>query len=383
MFRLSAKMLSLLILLLVAACNVTGKDKSVVYSWEANRTEIPTNTDMVLLYGGSHHRPVYEWSADRVQPYVTYVDSTGVEHWLFDSFLFLEFMYTDKNDYSDLKAYLTGLRVNSANKDEWHKYLDYCFAPNNAFAALDSVVASASSRLGTPAKKRQVFVTLPEPITHFYAGNDSTPSDYWGEVDGVKLDFANPEDRVAAVKWFIDEARAMFNERDYKNIELAGFYWVAEHSTETASIIREIADYLHSFNYNFTWIPYFEADGFKDWKSYGFDYAYMQPNYYFGLDIPYERFEWTLNHVRNYDMDMEIEFDDTAVKAEHTPVYKPERLRDYLKFARENGVWENKRLAYYHGNDAIYQLAHSDEPEDKALYDEFCTFVISRPIRNN
>ena len=64
------------------------------YDWEKNRTELLTSTDMVLLYGGGHHRTPYTWDKERVSSYIRYVDTDNQSHWLFDSFLFLEIMDT-------------------------------------------------------------------------------------------------------------------------------------------------------------------------------------------------------------------------------------------------------------------------------------------------
>lgn len=58
------------------------------YDWEKNRTELLTSTDMVLLYGGGHHRTPYTWDKERVSSYIRYVDTDNQSHWLFDSFLF-------------------------------------------------------------------------------------------------------------------------------------------------------------------------------------------------------------------------------------------------------------------------------------------------------
>ena len=68
------------------------EDEDSIYTWESERQAILESTDMVLIYGGGHHRDPYEWNQERISPYVTYVDESGEEHWFFDSFLFLEIM---------------------------------------------------------------------------------------------------------------------------------------------------------------------------------------------------------------------------------------------------------------------------------------------------
>ena len=64
-------------------------------------------TDAVLCYGGSHHRTPYLWDEERLTPYVTCTDSAGIERWLFDGFIFLEFQDTNRPD-GRLYTYETG-----------------------------------------------------------------------------------------------------------------------------------------------------------------------------------------------------------------------------------------------------------------------------------
>lgn len=45
------------------------------------------------------------------------------------------------------------------------------------------------------------------------------------------------------------------------------------------------------------------------------------------------------------DMHLELEFDDNALESRG----KAGRLRDYMSAFRRNGVWSDKRLAYYQG----------------------------------
>ena len=66
--------------------------------------EGPVN-DMALLYYGGSHRP-NQWENPALQSNVSYTDLDGVEHWLFDSFLFLEF--NENNPALILLENLTG-----------------------------------------------------------------------------------------------------------------------------------------------------------------------------------------------------------------------------------------------------------------------------------
>ena len=67
-------------------------------AWEKGRRERPVTTDAVLCYGGSHHRTPFLWDGKRLAPYVTYTDEEGREQWLFDGFIFLEFVDASRPD---------------------------------------------------------------------------------------------------------------------------------------------------------------------------------------------------------------------------------------------------------------------------------------------
>jgi hypothetical protein len=160
-------------------------------------------------------------------------------------------------------------------------------------------------------------------------------------------------------------------------VELAGFYWLAEESTHTRDVLTPVAAYLNGLKYSFNWIPYFEATGYDQWKSYGFNYAYLQPNYFFNASTPYSRLGDACQKAASYNMDMELEFDEEVLAGKG----KADRLRNYMAVFKEKGIWKERRIAYYQGNDALWALKNSMNEEDQELYHHFCDFIISRPIR--
>ena len=199
------------------------------YAWE-EREELATTTDAVLCYGASHHRNPFLWTKERFAPYVSYVDPQGQEHWLFDGFYFLESQDVarpDKKAYSFMTGVLRDEGV-SAGKEQWQELIDYYFAEGNCVDALEEAVKEAETRLGKAPTKRRVIMMIPDPIIHQECIDVSTPTDYWGELNGRKMDFAKAEDRIAVYKWYINEVRKRFDQADYRYIELAGFYILSE-----------------------------------------------------------------------------------------------------------------------------------------------------------
>ena len=346
------------------------------YDWETNRQSILANTDMVLLYSGGDQRLI--WTQERAQPYITYVDEQNTPHWFFDSFLMLEILNTSDN-WQTVREYTKGMRYESATKAEWMKLIDCYFNSETGIAAIEAGVKKAMTTMGAPAYKRQVIIGIPEPIdvqNELVSGSSSV---YWGEIDNMSLDFSKPADRVKACKWFIDQVRARFSEKEYQYVDLAGFYWIAEDASHTGNIITPIANYLNDLKYSFNWIPFFNSDGHESWKELGFHYAYYQPNYYFDDKIPLTRLDEACKEALRCNMQMEIEFEDDVLAA-HGKAY---RLENYMAKFKEYGVWEKCRFAYYQSNNALLTLKYSSEPADVALYHKFCKFVIERPIRDS
>ncbi|WP_290541000.1 DUF4855 domain-containing protein [Alistipes sp.] len=377
----------------------TGEPASSMYPWESERDGLPTFTDLVLCYGGSHHRIPFRWDKERFAPMVSYTDPDGKEQWLFDAFLFIEFQDTPGSDNRNY-AYMTGLlRENgfSAGKRQWQELIDYWFQGSSGFEALDQAIAEAAQRLGTPPSKRKVVMTLPDPILHRVfdkKGNgsgDPASTVYWGELEGRTQDFSNSEHRVAACKWYINEVRRRFDQGKFRNIELAGFYILSEEIAtpdegwdyelkQTDKVIPHVAAYLHSLNESLSWIPYNRAAGYTKWKEMGVDYAYMQPNYFWKPELSLERF---FADIRQHGLNMEFELDENVFNGKADCEAYRKRFRQYLSEARKQGIYGSRPLSYYQGTNAFYDLSRSQSPEEQALYHEFCQFVINNPMRKN
>ena len=354
-----------------------------LYDWEKNRTEMLNSTDMVLIYGGDRSREPYEWTTEAFEPYVKYEDQKGKSHWMFDAFVFLELgeserevMYTyytyDKPSYT------------SATKNDWKRLVDYYFSSNTGIGALNRAVANAQNTLGNQPKKRRVVIAIPEPIRYKKPGEMSSSTIYWGTVDGHIIDFSKNEDRIAACKWYVDYVRSKFNEMQYKNVELAGFYWLYEtvDPGKDEELIKGVRDYLEKFKYNFCWAPFYKSTGHDKWDKLGFNTAYYQPNYFFNPDKSIQQLKDACQTAVNKNMDMEFEFDYRALTKNDPNGFYAARMRDYMSVFKEYKIWDHKFLAYYQGLNNFLSFKNSSDSKDQELYHDFCQFVITRPIRS-
>lgn len=315
--------------------------------------------DLALIYQGGSHR--LDWTVDEFRPYVVHEYADGTKDWLFDGFLFLEF----KNGSG--RHYTVGYEKLNARKGEWAWLLDRIFEEGKSLSALDACITEAAGELGKPGFKHQIVLGLPEAI------RDQKD---WGELDGRTLDFSKEEDQLAATRWYIDELVKRFKAAKYKNLELSGFYWVAETNDYCGELTVPISDYIHSLGKLFYWIPYWQSKGAEDWKALGFDVAYQQPNHFFNHSIPDSRLDDACAFARAHGMAMEFEFDEKATADREKSSY--DRMKAYIDHFEKNDVFNTSALAYYCGNRGVLTLHESKNPKDHALMDRLARLIQMR-----
>ena len=173
---------------------------------------------------------------------------------------------------------------------------------------------------------------------------------YYVTEDGQQLDFSRNEDRIAACKWYIDQVRRRFDEGNYQYVELAGVYPISEEIVtpgdgychelkKSEEVIPQVAEYLHSINQSFCWIPYNRAAGYTKWKEMGIDYAYMQPNYFWEGQKSLSQF---FSDVKANGLGMEFEFDEALLEGKADCDTYKKRFREYMSGARLNNVYGTK-----------------------------------------
>lgn len=399
---------------------------SGLYSWERGRDPLPIPADMTLIPGHSSHRKPLEWSPDRWLKHVSYVDENGTEHWLFDSFLLIEGQQNGFYGETPWTYVLTSSYARSANQTLWQQMLDFWFDGGtfpwqesfwgdgvNSFGrwytgetqylhfnagqldALEECIDEVAGRIGPPPGKRYVVMCLPEAIyfdNYIASVQDpgSATSVYWGSVDGEVMDFSLTAHRVRAAEWFMDQTRAAFARKGYRNLELLGFYilpeeldlnWRAQYK-KYDEVIPAIARYAHACNEALFWIPYNLAPGYQKWEDFGIDLAYMQPNYYWEPDK--KPMNATFREINKYRMGLELEFEYTMVEnvngAQSARTYRA-RFDKYLEWARSSGVYGSRSIALYSGTDAMEQLADSPLPGDRETYHKLGHFLIENPLK--
>ena len=318
--------------------------------------------DLALIYQGCIDR--IDWTKEQFAPYLTWTNpDTQNEEWLFDGFLFLE--YESGFGY----GFSTGFGRSSKASQQW--YLDRIFEKDKSVHALDEVLGETIARLGQPPIPRRVVLTLPDPILD---------TKNWGELDGREISFDNTEDRIAAVKWFTDQLMSRWNEAGFKNLQLAGFYWMAEKIWDKSDevLANAVGDDIRSRGKRFYWIPYWNAAGSHVWQELGFDVAYIQPNYFFKLDRPDDRVQVACDFGKNRGMGMEMEWNVRIFV--DTENFAP-RMAVYLDVFEEAGVWETAAVAHFMSiGEAMIALSQTKNPELRKLYERYCRILSRRQL---
>ena len=320
-------------------------------------------TDLMLIYDAGNGRQA--WASNDFKHYV-YREHDRKFDWLFDGFLFIDFLAPSGARLCPITDH------HNANQRDWQELIDHYFQDGTNIAALEQLLERLESEGHRPIRKRQVVITLPTPI----AGSLPTkiaPSIPWGNLGGKAIDFHNSGDRVKAAQWYVDEVLRRWQSKKFKHLELAGFYWVFERAWrehQTADISR----YLHAHDCALYWIPSW-PQGRTNWRDYGFDFVYQQPNYFFHRrPTPFSRLEEACRFAENCGTSMEMEFNDSLFE-------KPEFLTyfdQYLDAYRQHHVWEKKPVAYYEGHGAFAKMAKSDNPAIKSRYNALTELVVER-----
>ena len=318
-----------------------------------------TIKDLALIYQGGINR--MDWTEEQFRPYVMHQFQDGRKEWLFDGFLFLEF--------SDGKGrrYAQGYGKD-ARKQEWEWLLQRLFEEGKSLSALDACIETVKKEIGEPEFRHRVVIGLPAAM---FRQRD------WGELNGKTLCFLYREDQVAATRWYVDRVLESFRNANYKNLDLAGFYWVDEDIAYNGDLSLSVSEYIHSKNLLFYWIPYWKAVGYDKWRELGFDMAYLQPNHFFEENIPDSRLEEACKESEKNGMAIEMEFDSRAL-SDYEPVSFRSRMKSYIDVFKDNGVFFDLPIAYYSGSRAIYEMYKSEDERDKEIMDELCELIVER-----
>ncbi|GIP39489.1 hypothetical protein J31TS4_27690 [Paenibacillus sp. J31TS4] len=321
-----------------------------------------------LIYAGWHTDGTVkeEKTVEKLLPAVAYLDASGaIKDMLFDSFTFLPYATGSSG-----RSLVTAPSADKAgNKADFQEYMDFLFDETNQLAALDRATAQAKEALGRPDYRAKVKIAIPRPlpVQTDFGTVDGKPLNFNAAAVGDEKALAN---RAAAAKWYIDEVTKRWDPAKYPNLRLDGFYWLHESievlpNNGEERMLQAINAYIHEKGLMSYWIPFYQANGFFKWKSLGFDYAILQPNYAF-YDSPDNRPTEAAELAKRFGLGIEIEihWNGLTVEADR------QKFLRYLDQGVTAGYMNDSVRAWYMGTDTLQQANASTVPTQREVYDK-------------
>ncbi len=311
-----------------------------------------------LLYNGHYANGLGNWNKERIIPNISYVNKDGEPvDWLFDGVLYLGIATPAGRDFG----------MGQTNLDDWKWYLDKTFAASGDMQQLNEAAKEVGVKLKQPDHRVKVVLMIPNPgesLTDFGDIDGSGSLNFNESVVGKEKAFENIK---KAVQWYLDQAQERWQAANYSNLDLVGMYWMPEQieiSELGPDVARAVTEKVHAMNKKVFWIPHSLAYKMFMWKDVGMDAAAYQPNYFFG-GMDADRLDDATNNAKRYGMGNEIEFDDGML----TDPELRKRYIEYLDSGVRSGLMQNGFRAYYQGNNAVYNLGVSKEPDLRLMYD--------------
>ena len=286
---------------------------------------------------GKHCTDVHVLTEETAKGYMIAEAADGSAVPLMDSF-----MFTTRGE----------LNEHSNRSEGFSFFLDELFYEGVNMDAVENVTPYVNATLGKTGKT-PVWISVNCPAA--------------GDTFGGKS-IETAEDYIECLKWQADEAIKRFNEKDYKNIYLVGFYWQHEnirkdaHDAEAAIAFNE---YVHSLGYKSIWCPYYTAYGIWNAHYYGFDITCLQPNYMFSYSLP-GRIYAAAEIAKLYGLGIEIEIENLYQSRDALEYY-----RKYLRGGYDYGYMDSVNV-YYQGSipGTYINCRKRTDDTSKAVYDE-------------
>ncbi|TEB12939.1 DUF4855 domain-containing protein [Pelotomaculum propionicicum] len=314
--------------------------------------QIPDIRNILLVFSGSHG-DLGRWTSQDFLPMLVYLDKrNSIEGKMFDTLLFLP--------YPDL----------ACTRDGWTAYAEDLFAPGAQLSALEETMARLN-KIPDYQGKVNVILTVPYPDgqqeNFGILESGGSPLCFSEKKAGQSQAF---EDRFLAVRWFYDNLKDRWDQAGFKYLNLAGIYWYKESMDPTTpgdvELVQDVARLVRNDGLKFFWIPFFGAHGYDVWRSYGFNHAFLQPNYYASNVPPDERMDKAAGLAKRYNLGLEIEFDEGILSS---PEYY-NLFYKQLNKAQQLNIDKEASMAYYAGSKTLVRAWRSDNYKIRSIYDD-------------
>lgn len=283
------------------------------------------------------------WSIEDLKYYQNYFVGGEPVDTMFRAFIFNPIRM--RNNYY-INAMHTGLGK-QARKNDW------ILAINNLFK--DNVNFKALAQNTKEGETTDIWVTIPYP---------NPLQKNFGKIQGNKLDFSNEDDRIKAVKWWIDSFLMRWEKEEnlHKKLSFKGFVWQRNSiSASDDNIVKETNEYIHQNGYLSLWLFNYGSSGCAEWKEFQFDAACANPNYYGKTEID---IQWIINATafsQHFHTGMQIMYG----KGEF---FNDTHLFDYLNLGATHGYMDKSLIVFQFPNQTMEMIYKNNVNEYIQLY---------------
>jgi hypothetical protein len=239
--------------------------------------------------------------------------------------------------------------------NDWTQYLDSLFAKGGPLARVDSAAGLVAAAVGDSSRRIGLSIMVPYP----------DPTGDTLRFESHTYSMKSDKDRAAVVEAYLHEVRRRLDGARLAHARFVAFYWLNEgiRAVDTALVPR-VAAAVHALGDSIIWIPSFRAAGSLQWRALGFDEAWLQPNYFFDLNIATTRIDSALTMAHDAGMGLEMEFDRRLFSEWRYA----DRVEPYIAALENTPELRNRSVSMYEGGGALIRLSGSREPWQRALY---------------
>jgi len=310
-----------------------------------------TPTRWMLAYAGSQKGGLgTSYSVDDFVRLIAVLDSSGrPEVWLSTGMVFLH-LYAPSG-----RTFTTWIGGTPAQGSDWEDYVDSLMRPSGVLARLDSAVHLVAGAVSPLENGFPVVIMIPYP----------EPKEDTLRFLGTMYRLNTDAGRTAAAGAYVREVQSRFAQAQFRNLRLDGYYWLSENirPADTATVIG-VASEIHRERKRFLWVPYYFALGKERWRELGFDEAWLQPNFFFSLQVSQLRLDSAARQATALAMGVEVEFNS---KIYSDPAYY-DRLGPYLSLLESSPALRRRSIVVYEGQGALIHLSRSSLLRDRAIY---------------
>lgn len=287
----------------------------------------------VLMYNGMERKA--DFTPEFFNHYLSYSTPEGKEMSMFDTFIALGRTYDGGELVESPK--------NDANYADWQAYIDRTFSEKGLLQNLNKAAAAKGQKVN-------VYISIPYP-----KHNGS-----FIDLNGREL-ANNVYSRYDIVNWYMRQVEKTWDQYNFSNITFKGYYWMNEtvRVEDDGLLLSTISQKIHLQNKFLIYAPHATSTNFQNWKSYGFDAAFLQPNAFrTSVNNKVERLHKAFVNAQLYGTGITMEIDSYGLAQAPEGV---ETFTLYTDFAKRYGL-DEKGMIFYQGVNMVERMATYDSP---------------------